>query len=83
MRALVLDARLKPAQVQVTDDPDRGGPAVASGYLGRAELTAERFVADPYGPAGAQRTKSPVRYSRAPAGPYGSATNRSAVNGRS
>jgi non-ribosomal peptide synthetase component F len=29
-----------------------GGPGVALGYLGRRELTAERFVPDPYAPGG-------------------------------
>ncbi|MFE3853478.1 amino acid adenylation domain-containing protein [Streptomyces griseorubiginosus] len=35
-----------------------GGPGVARGYLNRPELTAERFVPDPYGPAGARLYKS-------------------------
>ncbi|MGF1426918.1 amino acid adenylation domain-containing protein [Kitasatospora sp. LaBMicrA B282] len=84
MRVLVADANGRPVPIGVAGELCAGGVGVARGYLGRPDLTADRFVPDAFAKDGSRlyRTGDRVRWRKDGVLEYlGRADDQAKVNG--
>ncbi|GGY00472.1 hypothetical protein GCM10010358_62820 [Streptomyces minutiscleroticus] len=58
LRVHLLDPAGRPVPPGATGEMHVSGPGVAAGYLNRPDLTAERFLDDPFGPPGGRMYRS-------------------------
>jgi acyl carrier protein len=58
----ILDEHYQPLPIGVGGELFIGGPCLAQGYLNRPELTAERFIANPWGTGRLYKTGDLARY---------------------
>ncbi|MCX8280366.1 amino acid adenylation domain-containing protein [Phyllobacterium sp. 0TCS1.6C] len=57
-RVYVLDPDLNPCPIGVTGELYIGGEGVARGYIGKADITADRFIPDPFSNEGGRLYRS-------------------------
>ncbi|MBI1390809.1 MAG: amino acid adenylation domain-containing protein [bacterium] len=58
VKTFILDRAMRLSPVGVPGELYIGGAGVSRGYLNRPDLTAERFIPDPFGPPGARLYKT-------------------------